>query len=318
MQTIPKQFVRQSDILTIVVRLCAVSGYPSCMAQVSRALRRTFLRALPTSVRTRLLVSFPNLRKAAPEGMQFVFPHYLGDISVNIDTRFKVERIIWTGVYESPLIRLMESRSIGGWTCFDVGANVGAITLALAKLIGPDGKVYAFEPGPPSLPRLRNNLNLNPELSKRVEMITAGVGRAPGQLYWAEEKGNPGNAMVGETGTHLIKIITLDDFVRERAISKLDFVKIDVEGMELDVMQGANESLRRFHPMLYFETLPRYTETGTGATFTDMHDFLVKELGYTLYRIDSEGRLHAQDGRHHGGYTVAVHPSKKPHPSEGS
>ncbi len=285
------------------------------MAQVSRALRRTFLRALPASVRTRLLESYPNLRKAAPEGMRFVYTQYLGDISVNIDTRFKVERIMWTGMYEPPLIRLLQSLDIRGWACFDVGANIGAITLALAKLTGSDGEIYAFEPGPPNLGRLRDNLNLNPELSKRAEMIAAGVGRSPGELYWAEEKGNPGNALLGKTGTHQIKIITLDDFVHERAISKLDFVKIDVEGMELDVMQGAAETLRRFHPMLYFETLPRYTESGAGATFADLHNFLVTELGYTLHRVDSQGRLHPQGARHHGGYTVAIHPSKKLHPS---
>lgn len=240
--------------------------------------------------------------------MTFVFGEYLGDISVNIDTRFKVERIMWTGIYEPPLIRLLQSRGIRGWTCFDVGANVGAITLALVKLTAPEGKVYSFEPGPPNLRRLRDNLNLNPELSKRVEMVEAGVGLAPGELYWAEEKGNPGNALLGNTGTHEIKIITLDNFVRERTISKLDFVKIDVEGMELDVMKGAAETLRRFHPMLYFETLPRYTDTGASATFADMHNFLAKELGYTLHRIDSRGRLHPQGERHHSGYTVAIYP----------
>ncbi|MGE5110838.1 MAG: FkbM family methyltransferase [Acidobacteriaceae bacterium] len=261
-----------------------------------------------------MLAAFPNLRKAAPEGMRFVFPHYLGDISVNIDTRFKVERIMWTGVYEAPLIRLLQSIDTNGWTCFDVGANVGAITLALAQFVGPTGKIYSFEPGPPNLARLRANLDLNPTLANRVEVIEAGVGRTPGELFWAEEKGNPGNALVGNTGSCKIKVITLDNFVRERTVSRLDFLKIDVEGMELDVMQGAVETLRRSHPMLYFETLPRYTETGAGATFTDMQQFLVKELGYTLHRVDSQGHLHPQAGAGHGGYTVAVHPNKKPHP----
>lgn len=276
------------------------------MAQVSRALRRTLLRALPAAVRGRLLDSYPNLRKAAPEGLRFVFPHYLDDIAVNIDTRFKVERIMWTGMYEPPLIRLLQTLNTSGWNCFDVGANVGAITLALAKSIGPVGKVYSFEPGPPTLARLRANLKLNPGLEPRVEVIEAGVARTPGELFWAEEKGNPGNALVGESGSHKIKIIRLDDFVHERALFKLDFVKIDVEGMELDVMQGATEALRRFRPMLYFETLPRYTDTGAGATFADMRNFLVKELGYTLHRIDSHGHLFPQDERSHGGYTVAI------------
>jgi FkbM family methyltransferase len=250
--------------------------------------------------------------------MQFVFPHYLGDVSVNIDTRFKVERIMWTGVYEAPLIRLLQSIDTNGWTCFDVGANVGAITLALAKLVSSRGRVYSFEPGPPNLARLRANLDLNPALANRVEVIEAGVGRTPGELFWAEEEGNPGNALVGGEGSHKIEIITLDEFARRRGLPALEFVKIDVEGMELDVMHGAAETLRRFHPMLYFETLPRYTDTGAGATFADMHDFLVKELGYTLHRIDSNGRLQPQDAGRHGGYTVAMHPNKTPHPGNRS
>ncbi len=277
------------------------------MAQVSRAFRRSFLRALPGSLRAKLLASYPNLRKAAPEGMQFIFNRYLGDLSVNIDTHFKVERIMWTGVYEPPLIRLLESRDVRGWTCFDVGANVGAITLALAKFSGRSGKVYAFEPGPPNLARLRANLALNPEVASRVDVTEAGVGRAPGELFWQEEKDNPGNALVGETGTHKIRIVALDDVIREREIARLDFVKIDVEGMELEVMKGAEQTLRRFRPMLYFETLPRYTKSGAGATFSDMRDFLVRELGYTLHCIESQGRLRPQDGRQHGGYTVAIH-----------
>jgi FkbM family methyltransferase len=239
--------------------------------------------------------------------MRFVFPNYLGNVPVNIDTRFKVERIMWTGVYEAPLIRLLQSLKTAGWTCFDVGANVGAITLALAKFVGATGKVYAFEPGPPNLARLRANLALNGALAARVEVTDAGVGCTPGELFWAEEQGNPGNALVGEHGSHRIKIIALDDFVREHAVSKLDFVKIDVEGMEFEVMQGAAETLRRFRPMLYFETLPRYTDTGAGASFAEMHGFLVTELGYALQRIDSQGRLHPQDTKHHGGYTVAIH-----------
>ncbi len=259
----------------------------------------------------RLLENYPNFRKAAPEGMRFVFPSYLGDISVNIDTRFKVERIMWTGMYEPPLMRWLQAQKLEGWTCLDIGANVGAVTLALAKFVGRSGQVVSFEPGPPNLARLHANLALNPDLMTRVEVIEAGVASEPGELWWSEEKGNPGNALLGKSGTHRIPVIKIDDFVAERQIPKIDFMKIDVEGMELDVMRGARETLRRFHPTLYFETLPRYTDTGGGPSFTDMFSFLVGELDYNLYCLDSRGELSQQTPGHHSSYTVAIHKSYK-------
>ncbi len=279
------------------------------MAQVSRAIKRAFLKACPRGLSSELLNSCPNLRKAAPQGLCFIYPDYYSGIAVNIDTRYKVERIMWSGRYEPLLCTFLESRNTGGWVCFDIGANVGAIALVLAQRCGPGGRVYAFEPGPPNLARLRRNLRLNPELAARTEVIAAGVGDSAGELWWAEEPGNPGNALLASMGTDRVPVLTVDDFVRERAIGRIDLMKIDVEGMELKVMQGARHSLLRLRPILYFETLPRYTDSGAGATFQDMERFLVGECGYALYRIARDGSLLPAGARGHGGYTVAVHAS---------
>ena len=202
------------------------------MAQVSRAIKQAFLQACPPRLRSGLLNSYPNLRKAAPKGLCFVYPDYYSGIAVNIDTRYKVERIMWSGRYEPPLCAFLESRDTAGWVCLDIGANVGAIALVLAKRCGPHGRVYAFEPGPPNLARLRENLKLNPELAARCEVIAAGVGDCPGELWWAEEKGNPGNALLTSAGTDRVRVLTVDDFVRECSVNRIDLIKIDVEGME--------------------------------------------------------------------------------------
>ena len=282
------------------------------MAQVSRALKRTLLLLCPAELRRRLLETRPNLRKAAPAGMQFQYDRYLGDVAVHIDTRYKVERIMWTGEYEPPLMRFLRLHKTDGWSCLDVGANVGAVTLALAKYAGPHGKVYAFEPGPPNQQRLRRNLALNPALAARTEVLECGVGERPGELWWAEETGNPGNALLSELsekGTHQIPVITLDGFVRERPLDRVNFVKIDVEGMELQVMRGARELLRKFHPALYFETLPRYVNTTKGAAFAEVRKLLEGEYGYKLYRLTDAGEPRPLQGNGHAGYTLAVHPS---------
>jgi hypothetical protein len=142
-----------------------------------------------------------------------------------------------------------------------------------------------------------------------------GVGDAPGELWWAEEDGNPGNALLSAEGTHRIKVITLDDFAAEEGIGRADFIKIDVEGMELEVMRGAVGLLRRFHPVLYFETLSRYVKSARGAAFSDFQKLLVDEFGYRLYRLSRSGELFPLTDREYGGYTVAVHPANPALPS---
>ena len=137
-----------------------------------------------------------------------------------------------------------------------------------------------------------------------------GRGRLRRRLWWAEEKNNPGNALLASAGTDRVRVLTVDDFVRERSVNRIDLMKIDVEGMELKVMQGARDTLLRLRPILYFETLPRYTNSGAGASDEQMKEFLADGCGYALYRITSDGTLLPAGKRVHGGYTVAVHGGK--------
>lgn len=276
------------------------------MAQVSRAIKTTILRACPLSLRDALLQKYPNLRKAAPPGQSFVFSRYHSDIKVNIDTRFKVERIMWSGIYERPLIRYLDSLNMLDWTCIDVGANVGAVALVLAKKVGNAGKIFAFEPGGPNLQRLHSNFALNPGLAAVTEIVPNGVGSSRTELWWSEEEGNPGNASLGASGLHSVPVTTVDDFVRGRNIARLDFMKVDVEGMELDVFQGARESLLKFRPILYYETLSRYSDAQGGSNFNKLDSFLAGECGYTLHEIDRNGRLRPARGSGGSDYTVGV------------
>ena len=161
------------------------------MAQVSRLIRKTFLLSLPEGLRRRVFERFPNFRKAAPDGMEFIFDRYLGSLRVNVNTRFPLERIMWTGDFEPKLSMLIQQRLAPGSVCIDVGANVGAITLALAKHVGGAGRVIAMEPAPPPFARLKANLELNPEISARVTAVNAGAGSEAATLYWTEVA--PGN-----------------------------------------------------------------------------------------------------------------------------
>lgn len=276
------------------------------MPQAGRALKRAFLQVMPLSLRLAVARSFPNLRKSMPEGLTLTYDHYLGDVRVNVDTRYKVERIMWADAYERPLVALIRRTAKPDWIALDIGANVGAVSLALARFIGPAGHVHAFEPGPPNVQRLRANLGLNPTLASRVTVHAAGVGDVPGELHWQEETGNPGNAMLGTSGTHRVPVVTIDDFVRQQNLPRIDFIKVDVEGMELNVFRGALQSLRRFRPVLYFETLARYDGEHGSKNFALIESLLTQDARYTLHRVDREGVLHKVVGTGFADYTVAI------------
>lgn len=276
------------------------------MAQTARAIKRALLCLLPPGLRLRTAQRWPNLRKSMPEGLEFIYDRYLGDVRVNINTRFKVERIMWSDAFEPALIHLLQRTAKPDWVAFDVGANVGAVSLAFARYIGPAAQVHAFEPGPPNLVRLRANLALNPALAATITVHAAGIGEAPGELRWQEEEGNPGNAMLGANGTHAVPVITLDDFAARQALTRLDFIKVDVEGMELSVFRGAKETLKKLRPVLYFETLGRFSDEHGSKNFAMIEQLLTGECRYKLYSLDRRGGLHPVSGSNFADYTVAV------------
>jgi hypothetical protein len=125
------------------------------MPQTARAFKRGLLYLLPPGLRRRAADCWPNLRKSMPEGRECVYDRYLGDVRVNINTRYKVERLMWSDAFEPALIQLIKREARPDWVALDVGANVGAVTLAFARFTSLTGVVHAFEPGLFNLQRLR-------------------------------------------------------------------------------------------------------------------------------------------------------------------
>ncbi len=147
----------------------------------------------------------------------------------------------------------------------EVGANIGALTVALAQLVGPQGQVSAFEPQPNVFKLLNANLALN-ELW-HVQVFQAAVGREAGMVEVdvlapsavfnigsyrvLKEVGEPSLSPEATPRTVAVPLVTLDAWsVGQRPI---DFIKIDAEGMELDVLKGAEHVLRKHRPLLQVE-----------------------------------------------------------------
>lgn len=251
----------------------------------------------------KVLNAWPNWRKAAPEGMELIYDRYLDDLKIQIDTRFLVERIAWTGAYEADFQNWIRCNIVPGAVVLDIGANVGAITLGLAKQVGDTGRVHAFEPAPPNRRRLEENLALNPELSERVTVHPFGLGRANETLFWHEEPGNPGNGWLRPEGDEAVPVKVLDEVVEGLKLSRLDFIKIDVEGMEWPIFQGAEATLKQWKPGLYFETLSRFRKDGEGHE--PIREFL-ESLGYQFYYLKKDGSAEPLVAGKWASYTLAL------------
>jgi FkbM family methyltransferase len=176
----------------------------------------------------------------------------------------------------------------GGATALDVGANVGAYSILLGQWAGPSGKVFAFEPAPAPFEGLARHIALN-GLASTVEPIRSAVGAevATGKLLVAGTGGEsrlasidpepPGTRGPDGGATIDVPVTTIDAFCAERGLSP-DFIKVDVEGFELSVLQGARDTIRRRGRDL--------------ALFVEMHPSVWPVLG--LSRDDILAELAAQ------------------------
>lgn len=167
------------------------------------------------------------------------------------------------GEWSESEVALWRSFIFKGDVVVDVGAHIGAHTLALSELVGPFGKVYAFEPQREVWQVLRQNVMQNRSAGNTsVFQVALGDGTQGVMRYDAQDfrkKGNFGgvelrNMEGGDTG-HLTDVHALDKFLIDWQVQpdRVDFIKIDVEGMERAVLKGAERLIRRWHPRLYVE-----------------------------------------------------------------
>lgn len=147
-----------------------------------------------------------------------------------------------------------------GMVALDIGANVGAYSMLLGQWVGPNGKVFAFEPAPEPFGGLVRHTSLN-HLDGVVEPIPSAVGEAltTAALLVAATSGENrlASSSDGPAATIRVPVTTVDDFCREHRLDP-DFIKIDVEGAELAVLRGARETIRRRrgHLALFAEMHP--------------------------------------------------------------
>lgn len=164
-----------------------------------------------------------------------------------------------------------------GGIVLEAGANIGAHTVHLSRIVGPAGRIYAFEPQQRIFQILCANLALN-----NVANVVArqqGLGGVPDTM-WASPPdigavANFGAVTMRASGQEPVEIVTLDSL----DLRRLDFVKVDVEGMEEAVIRGGIDTIRRLRPKLYVENDKQGSAPEKSASLIRM----IRELGYRLW-----------------------------------
>lgn len=145
----------------------------------------------------------------------------------------------WLGIYEEEHQAALRRLVTEGSVAYDVGANVGFYTLALARLVGPSGKVFAFEPEARNAHLLRRHVELN-----RLRQVTIVQAAVSAEYGLAGFSGDREQGHLDAAGGYLVPTLSLDEFVA-RGYPMPDFVKMDVEGAETMVLDGAASILSR-------------------------------------------------------------------------
>lgn len=184
-----------------------------------------------------------------------------------------------------------------GMTVFDVGANIGLYTLLFAKCAGPGGRVHAFEPEPRNFRRLQINLALNgfdnvtanpAAVFSQSQSVTLHVYPSAYHAWHSLERAampHPDRAgeVIGPEQDLDVRATSLDDYCAEQNITRIDYLKIDVEGGELGVLRGAGRLLaERAIGVIQFEVLPEASNEIFG---------LLREAGFRCHPIGAGGAL---------------------------
>lgn len=187
-----------------------------------------------------------------------IYGHAVG-IAGNRDDSYYAELLDGGTFIEPPLVA-MRPHIDADAVCLDVGANIGIYTLAMSML-APRGVVHAFEPAPQAFKHLTRNLAENSVSNVKAHNVAVGEEAGPVEFrenaeFLAGSFRIEPDSLLGRTLRDEIITVpctTLDDFVSERGIGRVDFVKIDVEGGELQVLRGARRTLEAHRPAVLLE-----------------------------------------------------------------
>lgn len=200
--------------------------------------------------------------------------------------------IFWTGFHEFREFLFLHRYLKKDMVFVDIGANQGEYALFAAKRL-VNGTVVAFEPLPSILKVLRKNIHLNQY--KNILVVEKGLSDKEQSITIHEvDDVHEGLATIflGDRvskESYEIQLVRLDDVFEKTGLTKIDFIKIDIEGAELSALKGSAELINRHKPVVMVE-INEKTYQAAGYKIQDVFDFFY-QFGYSPFTIGSRGKL---------------------------
>ena len=215
-----------------------------------------------------------------------------------------------TGTYEKGILDYIRKHFKQDGVFVDVGANIGLMSFFVSRYF-PNATIHAFEAHPETVEILRKNVDLN-AFSGNISVYPYALGAVRSKVVIsADTDANRGGASIVRQGTnaHEVECFPLDEVLKE---SRIDLLKIDVEGYELPVLEGAKQLIEAYHPTLILEISQEREQIGN----VDVIWNYLQDIGYEVYilkggkerrsqllRVDSISQLPSHDN------VVCFHPS---------
>jgi len=196
--------------------------------------------------------------------------------------------LLFSESYEPETTRFLAAILRPGMVFMDVGANLGYYTLLAAKRVGPGGQVHAFEPAPAQFRHLSLNVGINS--ATNVALNNCAMADRDGEAdLFLSDGWNQGTHSLGKTlgqkRSCRVRCTSLDHYVARAGITRLDVIKVDVEGAEFSVFRGGSETLASLQPrVLLFEACEEYAQS-LGHSTGDVRR-LLETCGYVIFRLD--------------------------------
>lgn len=303
----------------LIVAICRSVGRPRPLRRWSRwhLGRAQFGNDIWTDGRNILWQSF----SAKCRGRVFAL-RWAPDIKLHIHPGNETCRALFVGgTFDPNELSWLETFLTGGMVFVDVGANLGIYTLFASRQVGSGGAVLALEPSSRDYNFLKANVESNGMTNVRAFRLGASNVSGERDLLIAEDAYSGHNTFgsfayegVESRGIETVCIETLDELLRREGLKRVDVIKIDVEGHELAVLEGAQATLRTFHPSLLVEIAERAL-IHQGFRGGDVLSYL-RGLDYRIYRFGQETGLpegfNGQTWPFDSENVLAVHSSQEP------
>lgn len=250
-------------------------------------------RALPPGLRQALYRLGPLTRwirallnRAAPQGLIDVRIAAGAAEGLAMRLDLQREKDYWLGTYEGDLQEMLHTFLRPGMVVYDVGANIGYLSLAFARAVGERGEVFAFEALPGNVARLRENADRN-GFSARLHIVQTAVvnqtGRTTFLVHHSHGMGKAaGSAGRAEPYDGQIEIdgTSIDTFIFDSGHTRPDLIKMDIEGGEVLALNGMARTLTEIRPVVFLELHGEEAARAAWEAFD--------RAAYTLHRMDTD------------------------------